>query len=157
LPPYEILFVTTGSTFKYEPVKDKKAPIDTVAEKVAAGNYIVFIRDAAGCVKPFFNVLVPSRDFLIPNVFTPNKDGKNDTFELTTRNDKFDIEANRYVPPDNTAITVFNRWGKVVYSSNNYKNDWDGQENPDGIYYYDIKIRGIGDYRGWVEIWRGNQ
>jgi gliding motility-associated-like protein len=64
-------------------------------------------------------------DLEVPNVFTPNGDGKNDFLEF--RN----IE---YFP--NTGITVFNRWGNKVYTSSDYHNNWDGGGHPDGVYYY---------------------
>jgi|GEM_PF-4950960 gliding motility-associated-like protein len=65
----------------------------------------------------------------IPNAFTPNNDGYNDVwvFSNTTCSEK--IEVN-----------VYNRWGSLMYHSDNYKNDWDGryQNNPvsDATYYY---------------------
>ena len=58
----------------------------------------------------------------VPNGFTPNADGFNDTFIVTG--------ISRY--PDNE-VTIFNRWGDVIYSAAPYENDWNGQTNPNGL------------------------
>ncbi|MCK4360605.1 MAG: gliding motility-associated C-terminal domain-containing protein, partial [Bacteroidales bacterium] len=34
------------------------------------------------------------------------------------------------------------RWGKKVYEINNYKNDWDGGNLSDGVYFYILKCHG---------------
>ena len=61
---------------------------------------------------------------VIPNVFTPNNDGYNDLFVI--RN---------LMAYDVRIIEVKNRWGKTVYRSTNYNNDWNGSNLPDGVYY----------------------
>jgi gliding motility-associated-like protein len=65
----------------------------------------------------------------IPNVFTPNADGINDYF--TIRN----LPLYDYRP-----LTIYNRWGKKVFESNQYNNDWDGSNVPDGVYYGVVSI-----------------
>ena len=61
----------------------------------------------------------------VTNVFTPNGDGINDFFAIKN------IE---YFP--NSRLEIFNRWGKLIYESNDYKNDWDGANFPSGTYFY---------------------
>jgi len=75
----------------------------------------------------------------IPNIITPNGDGKNDTFILKGINtDAIDVE-------------IFNRWGKSIYKSKGYKNDWAPAN--DGIYYYHIRSHQTQkDYKGWLEV-----
>jgi gliding motility-associated-like protein len=143
LAPYQVS-IDGGKT--YGLVKDTSTPIDTVYTKLPAGTYPVIIKDAAGCTK-LYDVVIKERDFFIPNTFTPNGDGVNDKFEM--------VFKDSYLPPDNTKITVYNRWGKQVYHSNNYKNDWTGDTNPDGTYYYEVYIPILGKYSGWILIWRG--
>ncbi len=65
----------------------------------------------------------------IPNVFTPNNDGRNDYFYITN------IEKLK-----NNHLMIFNRWGNLVYEKSNYQNDWDGKNCPDGVYYYILKL-----------------
>ncbi|MCW3083844.1 MAG: hypothetical protein JWP12_1210 [Bacteroidetes bacterium] len=64
-------------------------------------------------------------DVMVPNVFTPNGDGKNDY--LAFKNLEF-------FP--GSALTVYNRWGNKIYESSDYKNDWAGGGHNDGVYYY---------------------
>ncbi len=68
--------------------------------------------------------------------FSPNGDGKNDTFIIPGILSR---QPNR--------MTIMNRSGQVVYDVDNYKNDWngrssDGQELPDGTYYYVLDFYG---------------
>ncbi len=70
----------------------------------------------------------------IPNVITPNGDGKNDQF----------IIANLEYHP-NTKILIYNRWGRVVYKDNDYKNDWGGTNKGGtkvgaGTYFYVLDL-----------------
>lgn len=68
------------------------------------------------------------------NVFTPNKDGNNDYFTL--------INLDDYPHPK---LTVYNRWGKVVYVNEDYQNDWNGthyksgKDVDSGVYYYVVE------------------
>ncbi|WP_114782306.1 T9SS type B sorting domain-containing protein [Botryobacter ruber] len=77
-----------------------------------------------------FRIKVPDTQNFIPaNIFTPNGDGLNDYFEMPTL-------------PQTTCkgtferITVYNRWGKEVYSSTDSKFRWDGRNVNAGAYYY---------------------
>lgn len=65
-----------------------------------------------------------NEDFIIPNVFTPNKDYSNDLWSFTS---KSEIEVN-----------IFNRWGSIVYKYSGLSPNWDGNNAPDGIYFYRI-------------------
>ncbi|MCH2197410.1 MAG: gliding motility-associated C-terminal domain-containing protein [Flavobacteriales bacterium] len=77
----------------------------------------------------------------IPDIITPNNDGANDMLVIEG------IE--RF--PDNE-IYIYNRWGRKVYSTENYKNDWDatfqGKPLPDGTYYYVFNNRATGENLG---------
>jgi len=77
----------------------------------------------------------------IPNVFTPNGDGFNELFEIK------DLEY--YMSNE---ILIFNRYGKKVYSMNNYQSDWDGDNLKDGVYFYVLKANG---YFG-TDIFKGS-
>ncbi|MBX2966143.1 MAG: gliding motility-associated C-terminal domain-containing protein [Cyclobacteriaceae bacterium] len=109
-----------------------------------AGIYEVTVRDALGC-EVVVEIEIPlDTDIFIPNIFTPNGDGHNDTFTI------------RNLPDNGARLIVSNRWGKQVYSSNNYTNDsaWDGGNESDGVYYYRLQADGQ-VFTGWVEILRG--
>ncbi|RUA29947.1 MAG: hypothetical protein DSY76_02905, partial [Bacteroidetes bacterium] len=67
----------------------------------------------------------------VPNVFTPNGDGLNDYF-FPVINCMFE----KY------HIAIFNRWGQLLFESNNQNEKWDGKylnnEVPEGVYFYVI-------------------
>ncbi|MFB9076266.1 gliding motility-associated C-terminal domain-containing protein [Flavobacterium procerum] len=80
----------------------------------------------------------------IPNVISPNGDGKNDFFDLTD------------LPPI-TNLQIFNRFGHIVYTKQDYSNQWEGQSDkgerlPDGTYYYIIHFKDAKSTAGWVYI-----
>jgi gliding motility-associated-like protein len=70
---------------------------------------------------------------IVPNIFTPNGDGRNDTWDI-----KY---LNTY---SNCKVQVFNRWGQLLYSSTGYGIPWDGTYKgsavPNGTYYYVINL-----------------
>jgi len=78
----------------------------------------------------------------IPEIITPNGDGANDVFEIPN------IEQ---FP--NNKITIFNQWGDVVFSIDQYhnvNNNWNGMTNngkrlPDGTYFYVLELGDGGD------------
>lgn len=71
---------------------------------------------------------------VFPTVITPNFDGRNDLFE---------IDYLELVYPD-CKVTIFNRWGSVVFESVGYKDPWDGtfkgEDLPMGTYFYKIEL-----------------
>jgi gliding motility-associated-like protein len=68
----------------------------------------------------------------MPNVFTPNGDGINDTFGPIVVG-----------PPDGFSMEIRNRWGQEVYTTQNVSDKWDGRANgaalPAGTYYWIVK------------------
>lgn len=91
-------------------------------------------------------VTVTGDDIFIPNVITPNGDGKND---------KFVVPGISQHP--NSSLFIYNRWGNQVYQSKNYQNEWDGSGLSEGTYYYVLKLQTAGGekiYKGWIELLR---
>jgi gliding motility-associated-like protein len=72
--------------------------------------------------------------YYIPNAFTPNNDGFNDKLESVV------IGATEF------EMLIYNRWGQIVFKSNNASQFWDGTYNgtpcPEGVYAYRIKFKG---------------
>lgn len=67
----------------------------------------------------------------LPNVITPNGDGKNDVLKFPG--------LNAY--PQNSLV-VFNRWGNEVWHSNGaYQENWSGEGLNEGTYYYMLKLK----------------
>ncbi|MFM9985117.1 MAG: gliding motility-associated C-terminal domain-containing protein [Flavobacteriales bacterium] len=72
--------------------------------------------------------------FVIPNVFTPNGDSENDTFEILGLNDF-----------PNSTIKIYNRWGNLIYEEDNYYDQWRGDDMAEGTYYYIVGVKnGVG-------------
>ena len=96
--------------------------------------YVLTVTDDNGCTDSDTVLITVVEEFvLVPyNVVTPNGDGQNDTW----------IIDNIQAYPD-AEVVIFNRYGMEVYSTTNYHlNEWDGTRNgnelPDGAYYYVI-------------------
>ena len=106
-----------------------------------AGIYKLSLRDALGCEKDYEINLNSDTAIGVPNIFTPNGDGVNDTFYI------------RNLPAD-SKLTISNRWGNEVYSSKGYTNDWNGGDTSNGVYFYRLSASGE-TFTGWVEIQRG--
>ncbi|AHJ97026.1 T9SS type B sorting domain-containing protein [Hymenobacter swuensis] len=104
---------------------------------------------AGGCADSDQVTVTVRPPIRIPNAFTPNGDGRDDTWQIEF------IEQF----PDNT-VTVFNRWGNKIFSMNNYSraNEWrgdiNGQPAPVGTYYYVVVTKGpLGrSYSGSITI-----
>jgi gliding motility-associated-like protein len=79
-------------------------------------------------------------------VFTPNGDGQNETFVIP-----------KSTVIDNCKLIIWNRWGKVVYRSDNYKSDWDGEGHSDGVYYFVFTEPDGKEANGTVTILRDNK
>lgn len=79
------------------------------------------------------------------NVFTPNGDGVNELL-------RFDLLE---VYPG-SPLQIFNRWGEMIYDTNNYLNDWDGEDHKDGTYFYvlDVNDESQGILKGTFTILR---
>jgi gliding motility-associated-like protein len=106
----------------------------------AAGQYPITAADALAANYSFTYIpgvltiepaAVVTLTLAIPNTFTPNGDGINDTWEIKN--------LNNY--PKST-VAIFNRWGQQVFSSIGYPTPWNGTYKgsilPSGTYYYII-------------------
>ena len=134
------------------------------------GTYTAYLTvyNQQGCDTLFTHVVdVFPVQLFIPNVFTPNGDGYNDYFVIKPKGGTKSAalsQGNAGYKPLNTYyekthLVIFNRLGRKVYESDNYHNDWDGGNLPDGTYFYVLKCQGYKDknvvYKGSVTIFAG--
>ena len=106
------------------------------------GTYTVVLTATKGvCTATASTIIVVDlvSAFVVPNVFTPNGDGKNDVFRLNAVNMG---EIN---------MTIFDRWGLKMFESTDYgQMEWDGKNKSgntvtDGTYFYIIHAKGLDD------------
>ena len=108
--------------------------------------YVVTGTNAPGC-KDTANVEIKVQlcDIKIPNVITPNGDGVNDRFLI----ENLEILSL-------AKLQIYNRWGRLVYESEQYKNDWDANSVSGGTYFYTLEIQYINgiikNYSGTITV-----
>ncbi len=100
--------------------KDKTYPISLIVE------------NDVGCFDTANYLFLVKADvhFYVPNAFTPNADNTNDKFLIS------------YTGISTFLIQIYNRWGQLVYESNNIDDGWDGTFNQNScqsdVYVYTI-------------------
>lgn len=97
------------------------------------GNYLVslFVENEFNCIDSIQKQIrindIPN--LYIPNAFTPNNDGNNDVFQVIG------------VEIDEFEIFIYNKWGEVLFNSENKNSGWNGENVMDGIYLYKLNVR----------------
>lgn len=124
-----------------------------INNNITSGSYTVVVSDANNCTVQFDYQLDCFTELFIPEIFSPNGDNLNDKFEI----------KGIYNFPNNK-LTIYNRWGAMVFQKEKYNNDWDGKSNvntgtgkeqlPAGTYYV---LFDFGDgikkiYTGYVQV-----
>ena len=105
---------------------------------------ITVLQDTVIVVQPPLDSL----ELFIPNLFTPNADGYNDTWVIN--------DLDQY---DDVYVMIINREGQIVFEDFDYQNTWDGTFNgdplPEATYYYLMDLdAGEKIYKGAVSILR---
>lgn len=111
-----------------------------------AGCYAVTALDRIGNESRFSNVFCIDNCpyYILPNTFTPNGDGANETFHP--------FHPYRFVPK--IEMKIFNRWGELVFETEDPEINWNGKVNNsgkdcnDGVYlyagyYYEQRLSGL--------------
>lgn len=107
-------------------------------------NLTILPSDSSTCEEP---------EIFIPEGFSPNADGIHDLFVIVNPEGK------------RIRLEVYNRWGNLVYQSDDYLSTWDGtasqgtilagEQLPESTYYYLITIEGESAPRkGYLTLWR---
>ena len=138
-----------GLTYSWSPATglSDAAIANPVANPDSTTLYKVTIR--SGTCEQVLEVLVRIIiDLRVPNAFTPNGDGINDTWEIPVLNTISDID-----------VKVFNRWGNAVFKSDDYSAPWDGKFNGKdvgtGTFYYVIRLNSFDQtFKGSITIVR---
>jgi len=116
--------------------------------------FTLSVSDTYGCIDSnhvTVYVYVPNA-IVLPNIITPDGNGKNDTWKINSR---VDLTGSK--------LTIFNRWGETVFYEENYHNEWGGtykdtgEKLPDGTYYYELTVPSQDNhlYKGAINILNG--
>jgi len=132
---YEWDFGSYGSSSEFEP--EVFFPIDDPT------NFQVqlVVNNEFGCSDTAVRTIFFQEQFVlfIPNAFTPDGDGLNDFWHITG----IDVDESTY------SLEIYNRWGEMVFRSENIDQPWDGSHRnggyyvPDGIYTWRIVSKTI--------------
>jgi gliding motility-associated-like protein len=121
-----------------------------IASPLYTTTYAVTVTNSYGSTATYYITIVVNEDYNITpnNILTPNGDGENDTWVIEN--------INSY--PDNE-VMIFDRTGRILLTTKNYKNDWDATINNEllskGTYYYVIKLGpGIAPVKGFITVIR---
>ncbi|MFN3875086.1 MAG: gliding motility-associated C-terminal domain-containing protein [Flavobacteriales bacterium] len=104
-----------------------------IADPTVTTWFVVTVVAPNGCADTDSVLVTVVPDVRIPSGFTPNGDGRNDTWVIDF------IE----LFPD-CEVEIYNRWGELLFRSVGYRTPWDGRYNggfvPVGTYYYVVKL-----------------
>ena len=121
-------FITIGNFFNYPNVDTLYLPDGGDVNNFGLMSYY-YIDDVSV-------ILDEDSSLFIPNIFSPNGDGKNDEFIII---DSAEIISH---------VFIYNRWGQLVFQTDDNVNfHWNGKlntkdlEEPDGVYYYVLFLK----------------
>ncbi len=119
-------------------------------EYADTGTYTIILTATTqyGCMDTASQSITIEPDFVfyVPNSFTPNEDGLNDTF------------SGKGIFILTYQMMIFDRWGNLIFFTDDYTRPWDGKANHGSqlaqrdVYVYDIKLT---DIKGLEHAYRG--
>lgn len=101
------------------------------------------------CTKRFSVKIGDYEKLLLPNIFTPNNDDRNETFRPM---EMCGVASGK--------LKIYNRWGQLIYETSEITKGWNGkvngQKSADGVYYYLVEYSDFKNQpkkkKGWVEL-----
>ncbi|UOQ70086.1 gliding motility-associated C-terminal domain-containing protein [Hymenobacter cellulosilyticus] len=123
---------------------DDSPTTDSVRRVSQGGVYRVRFESLAGCTtRDSITITLPDKNCALPNIITPNGDGLNQRFVLQN----YDAQ--------NWDIVIYNRWGRLVFQQAGYRNGWQADNQPAGVYYYQLRHKATQQVlKGWLEVVR---
>jgi gliding motility-associated-like protein len=137
--------------YRWSPIAGLNNPNikNPTANPESTTEYTLTVSGAGGCTAQATIKVVVLKEIFIPNVFSPNGDGKNDQWVIRNIAD--------YV---GTRVQIYNRYGQQVFKNDNFIAPWDGIFNgeplPVGTYFYILDLANSSKtrYKGSVTILR---
>lgn len=110
---------------------------DSILQVTSPGIYSVTVSNMCGIKADSISIVPGPCDLYIPSAFTPNGDNNNDLFRVLGRKN---LAAFR--------LSVYNRWGQIVFTSADIRNGWDGRFKniplPEGLYIWTLYYQETG-------------
>lgn len=144
--------MTGGLSTVYENQDNTDGPIIEPTHTFSDTGYydvLLTIETENGCISTYTETIFIEGDYTLytPNAFTPDGDGRNDTFK------PLGIGIDR----DDYQFLIFNRWGQLIYEAYNPDDEWDGTyENvmsQQDVYVWILKTR---DHEGNPQEYQGH-
>lgn len=116
----------TGNVPNFTAINKSGSPVKGIVSVTPTYN------GCSGAARSYVITVLPlNKDVFVPNVFTPNGDGKNDILYVYSN----------YI--DKLEMRIFNQWGQMIQFINDSHKGWDGKFNgvpqPVGVYVYTVK------------------
>lgn len=145
IPPY---FASWSDGFNESILTTSPSSTNTFSEAngnvpIVDSTYFVTVFDACNNEVTASVFIENNCTICAPNVITPNGDNINEYF----------IIKNIIQYPEAT-VTILNRWGNILYETENYQNNWSGTELSDGVYFYSVILNGEINIHGFFHLIR---
>jgi gliding motility-associated-like protein len=131
------LNITGGIEYSWQPAAGLSNPTSgtTTASPASTTEYNVIIKDSLGCSTIGKVLILVEETAFIPNLFTPNDDGKNDALRIYGVNQV-----------QNFSFSIYNREGSIVFDTSNIQevstHGWNGTvrgvDQPPGVYHWKV-------------------
>jgi gliding motility-associated-like protein len=149
------IYFGSDSSGNFELIDSTTSATDTTFQHTGlsqiSGCYKITAVDSVGneTLDPFVVCVDTCRQYVLPSVFSPNGDGKNDFFhpcDSTTSDDFQQTNCPPYKNVKSVDMKIFNRWGALVFETKDKDINWDGKNKytkgdcSEGVYYYTCKV-----------------
>jgi gliding motility-associated-like protein len=123
-------------------------PVTQASNMIFGNNEFVWTISNGNCKAVDDTLVVFVDDIKRYSGFSPNGDGVNEEFVIEGLDNALQKK-----------IKILNRWGSIVFSSDNYDNKWKGTNNsgdilPDDTYFYILTVDGTREYKGYIVLKR---
>jgi gliding motility-associated-like protein len=146
-----------GTSYKWEPCTylNDCTSSSPVIKPLTDMDYNVYATDGSGCIDTaavHVSIVKDGNPVYVPTVFTPNGDGKNDRFGISSTQMLQEFR-----------LQIFDRWGECVFTTGKFSEKWDGTVKgravPSGVYVWTLHYKsgagcGIKEKKGTVMLIR---
>jgi len=150
--PLEVIFTNTSqnaTNYQWDFGNDEFNTVNNQSAQNSTyldfGSYTVWLIADNGVCDDSISIVISTTvepQIFVPNVFTPNSDGSNETFMISTEN------------MQSIELLIVNRWGNLMATIDDLNGGWDGitpggRDAKEGVYFYRYSATGL-DGSEWV-------